>query len=722
MEDVLIGKTLGKYKIVTRLGEGGMGTVYKAMQTSLNRYVAIKVLLMQYTLDRDFLARFKREALATAALQHPNIVHIYDIEEKGGIYYIAMEYVDGGTLTSLLERTSLSLKSILNIVAQVGSALDAAHGQGIVHRDIKPSNILLSRDGRALLTDFGLAKVSDATVQLTTVGDIMGTPRYMSPEQAQGRELDYRSDLYSLGVVLYEMVTGQTPFDNPSPLAILHDHVYTTPSPPSDFNSSLSKTLDEPILKALAKKPEERYQSAREMVIALHTAVKAVTLKLKEGKEEAADKKAPGASKAPVPYPSPARTMTPFTFSSQVVYSLEELAPLCDQRWDFAITYLYQGHFESWLAANGRDDLATLAADIRLRGGNRDAGLEELLQATGLVEQPTLIISPPPPLDLGTLMKGETRSIELVLSSSRGHLAGSISSGDWIAVDPDRFTCVPGEVQTIRVTVDTSHLATRQTHQGTITIGRSSAPISVRIPEMPPKLALSTTALDFGSLPAGKEDSRTLLIHNDGDGLLRGDISADRKWLTVQPTRFEGDQKVTVVVKTSGLRKEIGHKGRLQIDSNGGGATVEVTVRVVTSELDRLGKRVATIVTMIIWGGISGLGIGFVVSFLHKAAAGMRIRDAAIGLAVGAAFGFVFGFMEGIKSVQSGLLTGVSIGPIMGAVAGAVVRAIHAQQVGDAALVPAGIGALTGAFLGAMTGAVTGLVLGAIVGLVRGED
>ncbi len=722
MDDILIGKTLGNYKIITKLGEGGMGTVYKAMQPSLNRYVAIKTLLMQYTLDVDFLNRFKREALATAALQHPNIVHIYDIAQEGGIYYIAMEYVDGGTLKSLLEKARLGLRSVLNIVTQVCSALDAAHGQGIVHRDIKPSNILLSRDGRALLTDFGLAKVSDTAVQLTTTGAVMGTPKYMSPEQAQGHELDYRSDLYSLGVVLYEMVTGQAPFDSPSPLAILHDHVYATPPPPSDLNASLPQTLDEPILKALAKKPEERYQRAKEMVMALRTAMKAATMKLKEEEEEAVEKKVPGTLEVPGTYQPSAPTMTPFSFSNQVVHSLEELVQLCDQRWDFALTYLYQGRFESWLAANGRDNLATLAADIRLRGGNRDIGLEEFLQATGLAGQPTLIISPSPPIDLGTLMKGESRTIELVLSSSRGHLSGPISSGGWISVAPDHFTCVPGEVQTVRVTVDTSNLATQQTHQGTITIGPVGVPVSVCLPEMPPKLAVSTTTLDFGALPAGQEDSRSFFIGNEGDGLLSGDISTNRKWLTVQPASFEGEQQVTVTVKTSGLRRESVHKGRLQLDSNGGGALVEVTVKVVTSSLDRLGKRVGVIVTMVIWGSISGLGTGFVVSLLHKAATGMRIRDALIGLATGAAFGFILGFMEGIKNVQSGMLSGVFVGPIMGAVVGAVVRAVHAQQVGDAALVPAGIGALTGAFLGAMTGAVAGLFLGAIVGLVRGAD
>jgi len=258
----LIGKTLGQYQIVEEIGRGGMAIVYRAYQTSLQRYVAIKVLPPQFTFDTTFVQRFLQEARAAARLEHPHIVTIHDVGQQGDLYYIVMQELKGEPLNRLIQREGpLPLERVVRIVAQVASALDYAHAQGFVHRDIKPSNIIVGPDDHATLTDFGIAKAAEGTT-LTKTGMLIGTPAYMSPEQVRGRRVDHRADIYALGVVCYEMLTGQVPFGGETP-AVLHAHVYEPLPPLRSRRPDLPPALEKVLEKALAKEPEARYDSAR---------------------------------------------------------------------------------------------------------------------------------------------------------------------------------------------------------------------------------------------------------------------------------------------------------------------------------------------------------------------------------------------------------------------------------------------------------------------------
>jgi hypothetical protein len=274
MVDDLAGKPLGPYQIVAPLGKGGMGIVYKAYQPTLTRYVALKVLPQRYTDDPTFVGRFWQEARAAAKLEHPHILPIYDYGEYEGYHYIAMQLVRDGSLAQLLHGDPLLLEQIGYIIAQVGGALDYAHTREVIHRDVKPDNILISRQSGCLLTDFGIAKLLESTAHLTQIGTSIGTPTYMSPEQCRGDEdIDGRSDIYSLGVVLYEMATGRPPFQGSTPQAIQWKHLNEPPRPPRSLNPTLPAEVAAVILKALAKKREERYATAGAMAQALQDAL-----------------------------------------------------------------------------------------------------------------------------------------------------------------------------------------------------------------------------------------------------------------------------------------------------------------------------------------------------------------------------------------------------------------------------------------------------------------
>jgi len=280
----LLGQALGTCTLQRLLGRGGMGAVYLAQQSRPRRTVAVKVLLPNLVEQRpraEFLARFRREADAIAALDHVNIMPVYEYSEEGDIAYLVMPYVTGGTLRDVIEkRGSLSLEEIVPIIEQAAAGLDNAHAHGIVHRDLKPGNILFHADGRVLLADFGLAKVlKDVTDQessnghLTSIGTIVGTPEYLSPEQGTGDTIDYRTDVYSLGIVLYQMLAGRVPFTGTSPVAVAIKHTIETPPPPTRFNPSIPPAVEAVVLKAIAKKPDQRFSSAGEFAISLRQAV-----------------------------------------------------------------------------------------------------------------------------------------------------------------------------------------------------------------------------------------------------------------------------------------------------------------------------------------------------------------------------------------------------------------------------------------------------------------
>jgi eukaryotic-like serine/threonine-protein kinase len=251
-----------RYEVVRRVGVGGMADVYLAEDTQLGRQVALKILHPQYAGDASFVERFRREALSAAKLQHPNIVQIYDSGQEGDFNFIVMEYVEGRSLKDrLADEGPLEIAEATRIAAEVLTALAYAHRTGLVHRDIKPGNILLSDDGKVQVTDFGIAR-AEAGSTMTQTGTILGTAYYLSPEQAQGLPLDGRSDIYSLAVVLYEMLSGRRPFEGDSPVSIAYKHVREQPRPPSNFRADIPRPLEAIVLNGLTKRPEDRYSSA----------------------------------------------------------------------------------------------------------------------------------------------------------------------------------------------------------------------------------------------------------------------------------------------------------------------------------------------------------------------------------------------------------------------------------------------------------------------------
>ncbi len=302
MNDDLIGTTLGHCVVEDLLGQGGMARVYRGRQEHLDRYVAIKVLPPYYAADPAFVERFKLEARAMAKLSHPNIVTVHDAGEDVGRLFIIMEYVSGGTLKQRME-SPMPPREVTRIVHEVASALTFAHSMGIVHRDVKPVNVLMDPNGRAVLSDFGIAKVLETSAALTHAGAGVGTPEYMSPEQCKGAPVDARADIYALGVMLYEMMTGHTPFEADNYTALAHSHIYEPVPPPSRLNPRISPAVQAVILKALEKDPANRFQKATDLADALEAAVLA----------QAPVSTGTGRQPVPAPPEPPIRTPPPST-------------------------------------------------------------------------------------------------------------------------------------------------------------------------------------------------------------------------------------------------------------------------------------------------------------------------------------------------------------------------------------------------------------------------
>lgn len=305
----LLSKKQTRYVVKERLGRGGMATVFRAEDTNLRRDVAIKVLHEYLTDDDTFRQRFELEAQIIAGYNHPNIVQVYDFDTLEGddscIYYMVMRYIDGETLVDVLDQCrttqkSLSHERVASIISDVAQALDYAHDRDMIHRDIKPANILMEKNGRAILSDFGIARLAqERQSNLTQDGSIIGTPAYMAPEQAAGQMVDYRSDLYALGVVLFELLTGQPPFQHESTLRLLSMHATAQPPAVSSIMPSASDQLDEVLFRALAKDPNERYQSGKALVAALNKAFGEEALPIRQRANTLPD--------MPVEKPAPAR-------------------------------------------------------------------------------------------------------------------------------------------------------------------------------------------------------------------------------------------------------------------------------------------------------------------------------------------------------------------------------------------------------------------------------
>jgi eukaryotic-like serine/threonine-protein kinase len=272
----MIGKTLGHYQITEKLGEGGMGVVYKARDTHLDRFAALKVLPFEKVSDPDRKRRFIQEAKAASALNHPSIITIYDIDQADGIDYIAMEYVAGKTLDELIPRKGLRLSPALKYAVQIADALARAHGAGIIHRDLKPSNVMVDEHGLVKVLDFGLAKLTETSgpeaetaATRTGSGTILGTAAYMSPEQAEGKHIDTRSDIFSFGSMLYEMLTGQRAFRGDTRASTIASILREDPKPISQVSEGLPRDAEQIVRRCLRKDPEHRFQTMGDLRVAL---------------------------------------------------------------------------------------------------------------------------------------------------------------------------------------------------------------------------------------------------------------------------------------------------------------------------------------------------------------------------------------------------------------------------------------------------------------------
>lgn len=303
------GTQVGPYRIIEQLGQGGMAIVYKAYHASLDRYVAIKVLHRAFLDDAGFLARFQREARVIARLEHPNIVPVYDYAEHEGQPYLAMKYIEGDTLKARMQKGPLTSGEVTHIVESVGAGLAYAHRQGILHRDVKPSNVINANDGQIYLADFGLARIAQSGDSSLTSDMIVGTPQYISPEQAMAKkDLDEGTDVYSFGVMLYEMTVGRVPFSSDTPFAVIHDHIFTPLPLPSSVNPNISPALERMLLKALSKERIDRYKDVPEMIAAFKEAWTSSTSTM------ALTPAAPAPAAAPV---AQATASTPLTLPAQ---------------------------------------------------------------------------------------------------------------------------------------------------------------------------------------------------------------------------------------------------------------------------------------------------------------------------------------------------------------------------------------------------------------------
>jgi len=270
--EVEVGSVVdGRYQVLARIGGGGMADVWLAEDAHLQRRIALKVLHRRFAQDREFVMRFQREAESAAGLQHPNIVSVFDRGEFEGTYYIAMQYIDGPTLKQLID-SGITLEQAVAVIRQVLQAAGYAHRQGIVHRDLKPQNVIVDAEGKAVVTDFGIARAGVS--EITQTGSVMGTPHYLSPEQAQGFEVTAVSDLYSVGVMLYEALTGRVPFEGESAVAVAMKQVSQMPQRPSSAQPRVSPALDAVVMRALEKDPGQRFQSADAFIAALDQAMR----------------------------------------------------------------------------------------------------------------------------------------------------------------------------------------------------------------------------------------------------------------------------------------------------------------------------------------------------------------------------------------------------------------------------------------------------------------
>lgn len=630
MADTLIGRELGRYQIVERLGKGAMAEVYKAYQPSLDRHIALKILHGFLAEDEEFLRRFRRGAKLAAQLRHPNIVQVYDLGVVDGVYhYLAMEYVAGETLADRLgdpvrPSEPLPLPEALRVTKDVASALSYAHGVGMVHRDVKPSNVMLDQDERAVLTDFGVAKLLGGA-RFTGTGALVGTPHYISPEQAMGKVEDVRSDIYSLGGVFFQLVTGHLPYEGEAAGAILLRHLSDPVPVASEINPSLPASVDRVILKAMAKDLEDRYQTADELIADLERigaegfSADEVETSLREPMTAPSMRGARPVPERPAPTPASMNALDgteylePYVLTTdQVVTDPTELPAACEAHWDRAVDHFVTGYITSWLrdgvkrlrAAHyhgAADDLERVAIRSeaiiqRVKEDDlvRNAGLEEFLESLGAappvlkVDPEEIVLEP-----VGVGKSGE--SVELTITNEgRGYLFGSIACRvPWLKADPEWFGCFSGESCQVTIRTDLGGLpAGRVRSEDAIRIlsvgGDRSLSVEANIRAA--DLEVGTSLLDFGTVGQGETTEIAFAVRNVGHGRLVCRVRARVPWVSVTPSRFvvSADEKVdvTACIHSESLPAgETSQEWALVVESNGGEAVLGIRGEVLKPEL-----------------------------------------------------------------------------------------------------------------------------------------
>ncbi len=659
MIDPFIGKTIGKYEIVAYVGRGATADVYKAYQPALDRYVAIKVLHPFLSEDPDFLIRFQTEAKSAARLRHPNIVQVYDFDILQGMYYLVMEFIEGTTLKNRLQEMNsqqqpLSLDESIRITRAVAGGLAYAHTNGLIHRDIKPANIMLSKENQIILTDFGTAKIIGS--KHTASGVTVGTAAYASPEQVMAQGTDARSDLYSLGVVFFEMVTGQAPFSADTGVAVFLKHI-TDPIPnPCRLNPALPPDVESFVYRAMAKKPEERYASAEEMtrdLDLLHSSIPFSTPKPSalgiaplDLPQFAADLAAPQPVAAP-----PDFQLVPYTLSpGNVAKQPSDLPSVCDMDWDRAATHFSKGYIAEWLRDGVKrlraghqhglaDDLEAivnradaLVAQIAPNDEmSRHAALEEFLNGLG-APRPLLHVAPDclqfPPAGVET----SGRAIPMVITNQgRGYLFGEvIAQVSWLYVKNPRFGCGPGKSFTVIVEPRLQNVPAGLYEQDDALVIRSISGqrhVLGQIEVIAAILDLDTNVLDFGGVGQGDEATISFGIRNRGAGMLVGKLESLAPWLQISPRQFQiaPGQEITVTADADSLALRAGATLRASaiiIESNGGHDTLDAKIEIYSPRLTLNPPRVE-------------LGVLDIASLQFKQALDLNITNDGFGVLLG---------------------------------------------------------------------------------------
>jgi len=612
--DPFIGKTISRYEIVEHIGRGATADVYKAYQATLDRYVAIKLLHPFLAEDADFLGRFQREAKAAARLRHPNIIQVYDFDVIQDIYYLVMEYIEGITLKATIQELSaqqlaMPLAEAVRITRCVATALAYAHSRDMIHRDIKPANIMIDRDGHVVLTDFGTAKILSGG-QHTASGVTTGTPAYASPEQVMAMPGDRRSDIYSLGVVFFQMVTGHLPYDADTGVAVFLKHL-TDPIPsPRAINPALSLDVETVVFRAMAKKVEQRYQTADEFITDLDritggqivpeapiksgdTAPLNLDRYLANGATNTPPLETPltatptsalasgrFAPKPAPPAPSPdappldeSFQLPPYFLSpGHAITEPHELPAACHADWARAVNHFTKGYITSWLREGVTrlraehqhglaDDLDVIASGAeglikRITPGDefaRNTALEEFLLSLGATP-PVLHVSPDrlevPPL--GTEETGAPLTVT-VTNRDHGYLFGQVvSQVTWLTVMSERFGCASGEQCTISLVPNAQGLSAGRIETGAAINVRSiggDKRLPGRIDILPSILQVDTPTIEFGVVGQGALSTTSFTIANRGQGWLLGELHSQHQWLTLQPAQFQlaSRESVTIV-------------------------------------------------------------------------------------------------------------------------------------------------------------------------------